>query len=81
MLRTHAYYFLVPAMHAAFGQKIVRPEEAHFRASKQLDPAVAKYHDLGGQGHHLHLVVRHVDHRGPEPLMKAGDFDPRLPVQ
>ena len=51
------------------------------RTSEQHDHAVAKYDDLGGQDHRLHLVVRHVDHRGPEPLMKAGDFDPRLPVQ
>ena len=100
MLRTRAYYFFVPTMHAAFGQKIVRPEEIHFRASdelsdehasgrfvkllrtsEQLDHAVAKYDNLVGQGHRLHLVMRHIDHRGTELLMKAGDFDPRLLVQ
>ena len=88
MLRTRAYYFFVPAMHTAFGQKIVRPEEIHFRASdelsdehasgrfvklhrtsEQLDHAVAKYDDLGGQGHRLRLVISRVDHRGTELLM------------
>ena len=51
------------------------------RRAGLFDPAFAHHDDLVGQSHRLDLVVGHIDDRGLQLLMQAGDFDAHMDAQ
>ena len=58
-----------------------RPIVQLLRRTVLLDTAVAHQHDAIGHGHGFGLVVRHIDHGHPEPLLQRPDFSPHLVTQ
>ena len=51
------------------------------RRADLLDDTFTHHHDLGGKRHRLDLVMRDIDHRGPEALMQLFDFIPHFHPQ
>ena len=62
-------------------KKIPRSIEKFERGTDLLDDAVMHHHDAVSHGHGLDLIVRHIDGRGFQTLMKSLDFSPHRNTQ
>ena len=65
----------------AADEHVVRIGIEGLRRADLFDQAVPQDDDLVRKGHRLDLVMRHIDHRRAEILMKLGDLEPHLDAQ